>query len=42
LALDIILEEDKALKEKNNAALNFNIANNVALAILKKEISETV
>lgn len=37
--LDVIFKEDQSLKKKDNSAINFNIINKVALAILEKDNS---
>ena len=37
--LDVIFNEDKLLKKKDNSAINFNIVLKVALALLEKESS---
>mgnify|MGYP001299259952 CR=1 FL=1 len=36
-SLDVIFNEDKTLKKKDNAALNFNIVNKIVLSILEKD-----
>jgi len=38
-SLDVIFKEDSSLKKKDYSAVNFNIINKVALAILEKDTS---
>ncbi len=37
--LDVIFKEDQSLKKKDNSAINFNLINKIALAILEKDNS---
>ncbi|MFV0506986.1 MAG: transposase, partial [Bacteroidales bacterium] len=38
-SLDVIFDEDRNLKKKENSAQNFNVVNKMALALLERENS---